>query len=68
MPEFDRSPGRLLKLRDVVRETSLSSSEIYRRIAAERFPRPHPIGGQRKAWTEREIEEWKLRMLEQADS
>ena len=51
--------GRLLKLADVVRETSLHPATIYRRMARNEFPKNHPIGGRRKVWTERDIEAWK---------
>lgn len=57
------APGRLLKMKDVERETTLSRFTINRRIAAGEFPRPHPIGGGRVAWTERDIEAWKDRIL-----
>lgn len=60
------APGRLLKLKDVILETSLSSATIYRRIEAGQFPRAKPIGGGRVAWVEREVEDWKSRMLEAA--
>lgn len=60
-------PGRLLKMSDVVRETSLHRATIYRRIAAGEFPPPRPIGGGRVAWAEREIEAWKERMFESAE-
>jgi prophage regulatory protein len=64
MSERAPSPGRFLKLKDVMRETSFHHATIYRRIAAGEFPRPRPIGGGRVAWLEREIEEWKIRTLE----
>jgi prophage regulatory protein len=70
MTEFatlDRPIGRLLKMKDVVAETSLHRATIYRRIAEGDFPRPVPIGGGRVAWPEREIEAWKQRQLEQAN-
>ncbi len=58
--------GRLLNRREVIRETSLSKSTIYARIAAGTFPAPHPLSpsGHRVAWTEREIEAWKAATLE----
>lgn len=56
-------PGRLLKLKDVVRETSLSSRTIYRRMDADEFPKPRPIGGGRVAWLERDVEAWKASIL-----
>lgn len=59
-----QSPGRLLKLVEVVRETSLHPATIYRRMKRGEFPRNYPIGGGRKVWTEREIEAWKSAAIE----
>ena len=56
-------PGRLLSLRDVVQQTSLSKPTIYRRIRAGDFPKSRRISLNRVAWSEREIEAWKLRAL-----
>lgn len=64
--ELRQAPGRLLKLKDVARETSLHPATIYRRIKAGEFPRGRPIGGGRVAWLEREVEDWKIRTLEMA--
>ena len=58
------APGRLLKISDVARETSLHKATIYRRIAAGDFPKPRPIGGGRVVWTERDIEAWKAAILQ----
>jgi prophage regulatory protein len=60
-------PGRLLKIADVVRETSLHRATIYRRVAQGEFPRPVPIGGGRVAWTERSVESWKQGVIEGAE-
>ncbi|BBC72887.1 AlpA family transcriptional regulator [Altererythrobacter sp. B11] len=61
------APGRLLKMKDVERETSLHRATIYRRIAADEFPRPRPIGGGRVAWLESDIEAWKADVLANAN-
>ncbi len=53
------APGRLLKMADVERETSLHRATIYRRIAADDFPRPIALGPRRVAWREADIEAWK---------
>jgi len=62
------APGRLLKMADVVRETSLHRATIYRRIKDGSFPKPIPLGRQRVAWPERAIEAWKLELLAQANN
>jgi prophage regulatory protein len=62
-PNAPPPPGRLLKMAEVVRETSLHRATIYRRIAAGEFPRGRSIGGGRVAWTELEVEAWKRSAL-----
>lgn len=57
------APGRLLKMADLVRETSLHRATIYRRIKDGSFPAPIHLGAQRVAWAEREIETWKRQQL-----
>lgn len=58
-----KGPGRLMKLEDVEHETSLSRWTIRRRIRAGTFPQGHSLGGNRVAWAESEIENWKAQML-----
>lgn len=55
----DRPVGRLLKMKDVTRETSLHRATIYRRVRSGDFPPPRSIGGGRVAWAERDVEDWK---------
>ena len=38
--------------------TSLSTSEIYRRIAAGNFPAPIKLGERASAWSAAEIDSW----------
>lgn len=49
---------RFLTRRDVEAKTSLSKTEIYRRVGAGTFPRPVSLGLNRVAWRESEIETW----------
>ena len=49
---------KLLKRREVERATLLSRASIYRRIAANDFPRPVKLGSRAVAWREDEIAEW----------
>ncbi|MFM2271453.1 MAG: hypothetical protein RL702_518 [Pseudomonadota bacterium] len=53
------SLGRLLRMKEVERETSLHRATIYRGIKAGTFPAPRKMGSQRVAWPEAEIEAWK---------
>lgn len=61
------SPGRLLRMKDVERETSLHRATIYRRIADGSFPQPIPLGGRRVAWAESDIDAWKTSLLHQTE-
>lgn len=55
-----RPRGRLLRIVDVVRETSLHRATIYRLVKSGSFPRPLRLSPRRVAWAERDIEEWKI--------
>lgn len=62
-------PLVLLKLPEVCQRTALSSSEIYRRIAANppAFPAPVKLGLRASAWPEHEITEWCLNRIAARD-
>lgn len=47
-----------LTLDAVKAETTLSRSEIYRRIKAGTFPRAIVLGPRTKAWDGREVQAW----------
>ena len=53
-----QSPHRFIKLAKVKDQTSLSTSEIYRRIAAGTFPAQVTLGPKSVAWIESEILHW----------
>lgn len=48
----------LLTLKQVSERTTLSKSEIYRRIAEGSFPKSYPMGKSRVVWSGKEIGEW----------
>lgn len=52
------APRRFIKLAQVKAYTSLSTSEIYRRIAAGTFPAQVTLGPKSVAWIESEILQW----------
>ena len=60
----------LLKLPEVCQRTALSSSEIYRRIAADppTFPAPVKLGLRTSAWPEHEITSWCLDRIAARDA
>ncbi len=47
-----------LRMREVMRITSLSRATLYRRIAARRFPAPVPLGGRACGWASIDIQAW----------
>lgn len=49
---------RFISIREVLNRTSLSKTEIYRRIRAGKFPRAAPLSPARVAWLESEVEAW----------
>ncbi|MFG0721890.1 helix-turn-helix transcriptional regulator [Pseudomonas sp. GLN_6] len=49
---------RFIKLAEVKTLTTLSTSEIYRRIAAGTFPAQVPLGPKSVAWLEAEVLAW----------
>ena len=51
-------PRRFIKLAKVKDHTSLSTSEIYRRIAAGTFPRQVMLGPKSAVWIEAEVKAW----------
>lgn len=51
-------PRRFIKLAQVKDYTSLSTSEIYRRIAAGTFPKQIRLGPKSVAWDESEVLAW----------
>lgn len=53
-----QAPRRFIKLAKVKDYTSLSTSEIYRRIAAGTFPAQVTLGPKSVAWVEAEVLTW----------
>ena len=52
------SPRRFIKLAEVKALTTLSTSEIYRRITAGTFPAQITLGPKTVVWLESEILAW----------
>ncbi|MYL96405.1 AlpA family phage regulatory protein [Novosphingobium sp. FGD1] len=51
--------GRFLRINDIVAETSLSRSTIYRMVAKGQFPAPVQLSANRVAWMEGAVQGWK---------
>ena len=56
----------LIKLPAVKERTTLSTSEIYRRIEAGTFPAQVRLGAKAVAWLEHEIDTWISEAVEQS--
>ena len=52
------TPHKFIKLAKVKEYTALSTSEIYRRIAAGTFPPQVTLGPKSVAWIESEVVAW----------
>ncbi len=52
------TPSTLIKLPTVKGRTTLSTSEIYRRIEAGTFPKQIKLGAKAVAWLEHEVDAW----------
>lgn len=59
MTDFTKPPENyLLPIREVRRLTSLSNTELYRRMKAGRFPANIPLGPGRVAWWMSDVQAW----------
>lgn len=58
-PSISPSTSRLLSIRDVTDQTSLSRPTIYRLIGNGQFPRQIRLSKNRVAWKESDVENWK---------
>ena len=54
----DNLPERLLKLKQVMAMTSLGSSTIYRKLAANAFPKPRVLSAACVRWRESDVLTW----------
>lgn len=50
--------NRLIKLKEVIKLTSLSRSSIYDKIQKNKFPPQITLGGKSVAWLETEVDNW----------
>lgn len=57
---------RLIRLPEVRRISSLSTTEIYRRLADGRFPKQIRLGAKSVAWLESDIHQWIAEQVEGA--
>ena len=55
---------RLIKIKEVIKMTSLSRATIYKYMADDSFPRPVSLGTKAVAWVEDEVENWIVEKIE----
>ena len=53
-----KSAMQLLKMKDVIRVTGLSRSNIYKLISEKRFPASYKLSTRRVGWKKTEIDQW----------
>lgn len=58
---------RFMRLTEVIKNTGLGRSSIYKRIAEGEFPKPVPLGGRAVGWVSDEVEAWILERIEERD-
>jgi len=56
-----------MRLTEVIKDTGLGRSSIYKRIAEGEFPKPVPLGGRAVGWVSDEVEAWILERIEERD-
>lgn len=49
---------RIIRLPDVKETTGLAKSTIYKKVAANEFPKPIPLGSKSVGWLESEVQKW----------
>lgn len=66
MASTTNTQNTFIKLPEVKRRTTLSTSEIYRRLEAGTFPQQIRLGAKAVAWLEHEIDTWISEAVEQS--
>jgi prophage regulatory protein len=59
---------RFLRLKEVIAQTGLGRSTIYKFMDEERFPKSVSLGDRAVAWVESEVEDWMCERLNQRDN
>lgn len=57
----------VIRLNDVIRQTKLSRSTIYKLIKEQTFPKPFSLGARSVGWTEQQISDWIEQQAEKAN-
>ncbi|HVT15271.1 MAG TPA: AlpA family transcriptional regulator [Thermoanaerobaculia bacterium] len=54
---------RVIRLKEVCRQTGLSRASIYRLMGARDFPRSYPLSPGTVGWSELEVQKWIAKRL-----
>ena len=58
---------RIIRLKDVIKMTSLGRSTVYKYIAEGTFPKPVSLGDRCVGWLESEVLDWIVSKVEERD-
>jgi len=58
---------RIMRLKEVMNNTGLGRSTVYKYIAEGRFPKPVSLGDRAVGWVDGEIDEWIMARIELRD-
>lgn len=59
---------KVLRLKDVIENTGLARSTIYKYIDAGTFPKPIELGARSVGWVDSEISDWILQRIGERDA
>lgn len=58
---------RIIRLSEVLANTGLARSSVYRYVAEGSFPKPVSLGDRAVGWVESEVQDWVLARIEERD-
>lgn len=58
---------RIIRLSEVLANTGLARSTVYKYVADGSFPKPVSLGDRAVGWVESEVQEWVLARIEERD-
>lgn len=58
---------RIIRLSEVLANTGLARSTLYKYVADGAFPKPVSLGDRAVGWVESEIQDWVLARIEERD-
>ena len=58
---------RIIRLSEVLANTGLARSTVYKYVAEGCFPKPVSLGDRAVGWVESEVQDWVLSRIEERD-